>query len=108
MFVFSVFRLLSRRCHKISSIPQLFSYPSQNRTSGFPTSGSSVRHSVAGSQIIHITDVMILTGKYQFRIFARFLPIHFSFVATDCHPLHDVGVIPSMVDSPWEPSLSGG
>ena len=46
MFVFSVFRLLSRRCHKIFSIPQLFSCPSQNRTSGFPTSGSSVRHSV--------------------------------------------------------------
>ena len=46
MFVFSVFRLLSRRCHKIFSIPQLLSCPSQNRTSGFPTSGSSVRHSV--------------------------------------------------------------
>ncbi len=46
MFVFSVFRLLSRRCHKIFSIPQLLSCPSQNRTSGFPTYGSSVRHSV--------------------------------------------------------------
>mgnify|MGYP007044779584 CR=1 FL=1 len=46
MFVFSVIRLLSRRCHKISSIPQLLSCPSQNRTSGFPTSGSSIRHSV--------------------------------------------------------------
>jgi len=43
MFVFSVFRLLSRRCHKIFSIPQLFSCPSQNRTSSFPTSGSSAR-----------------------------------------------------------------
>src|SRR5210317_1025305 len=47
MFVFSVIRLLSRRCHKISSIPQLLSCPSQNRTSGFPTSGSSIRHSVS-------------------------------------------------------------
>ena len=46
MFVFSVFRLLSRRCHKIFSIPQLLSCPSQNRTSSFPTSGSSVCHSV--------------------------------------------------------------
>jgi hypothetical protein len=92
MFVFSVIRLLSRRCHKISSIPQLLSCPSQNRTSGFPTYGSSVRLSVAGSQIIHITDVMILTGMYQFRLFARFSPIHFSFVATDCHPLHDADV----------------
>ena len=46
MFVFSVTRLLSRRCHKIFSIPQLFSCPSQNRTSGFPTSGSSACHSV--------------------------------------------------------------
>ena len=36
MFVFSVGRLLSRRCHSISSIPRLHSCPSQNRTSGFP------------------------------------------------------------------------
>jgi hypothetical protein len=34
--VFSVCRLLSRRCHIISSIYQSYSCPSQNRTSGFP------------------------------------------------------------------------
>jgi len=34
--VFSVCRLLSRRCHNISSIYQSYSCPSQNRTSGFP------------------------------------------------------------------------
>ena len=42
---FLCFRLLSRRCHDISSIPRLFSCPSQNRTSSFPTYGSSMRHS---------------------------------------------------------------
>jgi hypothetical protein len=35
-FVFSVCRLVSRRCHNISSILKLHSSPSQNRTSGFP------------------------------------------------------------------------
>ena len=34
--MFSVGRLLSRRCHNMSSILQLNSCPSQNRTSGFP------------------------------------------------------------------------
>ncbi len=41
-------RLVSRRCHNISAIHQLHPSPSQNRTSGFPTSGSSLKHS-AGS-----------------------------------------------------------
>ena len=45
MFVFSVCRLVSRRCHNISAIHQLCLKPSQNRTSGFPTSGSSFNHS---------------------------------------------------------------
>jgi hypothetical protein len=40
-FVFSVCRLVSRRCHNISAIHQLCLTPSQNRTSSFPTSGSS-------------------------------------------------------------------
>lgn len=46
-FVFSVCRLVSRRCHNISSVPELFPSPAQNRTSGFPTSDSSVNHSVS-------------------------------------------------------------
>jgi hypothetical protein len=44
-FVFSVCRLVSRRCHTISAIHQLRLKPSQNRTSGLPTSGSSFNHS---------------------------------------------------------------
>src|SRR6266436_7179605 len=44
-FVFSVCRLVSRRCHNISAIHQLRLKPSQNRTSGLPTSGSSFNHS---------------------------------------------------------------
>ena len=48
MFVFSVCRLVSRRCHDISAIHQLRPSPSQNRTSRFPTSGSSLKHSAVG------------------------------------------------------------
>ena len=44
-FVFSVCRLVSRRCHNISAIHQLCLTPSQNRTSGFPISGSSFNRS---------------------------------------------------------------
>ena len=44
-FVFSVCRLVSRRCHSISALHRLCLKPSQNRTSGFPTSGSSFKHS---------------------------------------------------------------
>jgi hypothetical protein len=44
-FVFSVYRLVSRRCHMISAIHQLCLKPSQNRTSRFPTSGSSFNRS---------------------------------------------------------------
>ena len=44
-FVFSVCRLVSRRCHSISPIHQLYLSPSQNRTNGFPLSGSSFNHS---------------------------------------------------------------
>src|SRR5215471_7641337 len=44
-FVFSVCRLVSRRCHTISAIHQLRLKPSQNRTNGFPISGSSFNHS---------------------------------------------------------------
>ncbi len=51
MFVFSVIRLVSRRCHNISAIHQLYPSPSQNRTSSFPTSGSSLKHSVAGGTV---------------------------------------------------------
>ena len=40
--------LVSRWCHNISAIHQLYPSPSQNRTSGFPTSGSSLKHSVSG------------------------------------------------------------
>ena len=47
MFVFSVCRLVSRRCHNISAIPQLCPRPSQNRTKGFPPSGSSFNHSTS-------------------------------------------------------------
>jgi hypothetical protein len=39
--VFSVCRLVSRRCHNISAIHQLCLTPSQNRTSRCPPSGSS-------------------------------------------------------------------
>jgi hypothetical protein len=44
-FVFSVCRLVSRRCHNISAIHQLCPRPSQNRTKGFPLSGSSLNPS---------------------------------------------------------------
>jgi hypothetical protein len=44
MFVFSVYRLVSRRCHNISAIHQLCLIPSQNRTNGFPIYGSSFNH----------------------------------------------------------------
>ena len=44
-FVFSVCRLVSRRCHSISPIHQLCLSPSQNRTNGFPISGSSFNRS---------------------------------------------------------------
>src|SRR5215510_13931666 len=44
-FVFSVCRLVSRRCHSISAIHWLYLSPSQNRTNGFPISGSSFNHS---------------------------------------------------------------
>ncbi len=40
--------LVSRWCHNISAIHQLYPSPSQNRTSGFPTSGSSLKHSASG------------------------------------------------------------
>ena len=45
MFVFSVCHLVSRWCHNIFAIHQSYLSPSQNRTSGFPTSGSSFKHS---------------------------------------------------------------
>jgi len=45
MFVFSVCRLVSRRCHSISALHRLCLPPSQNRTNGFPISGSSFKHS---------------------------------------------------------------
>src|SRR5210317_2286516 len=63
MFVFSVIRLLSRRCHNIFSIPQLLSCPSQNRTSSFPTSGSSVCHSVC----LHPTTGVQVSADSQSR-----------------------------------------
>ena len=43
-FVFSVCRLVSRRCHSISALHGLYLSPSQNRTNGFPISGSSFNH----------------------------------------------------------------
>ena len=46
-FVFSVCRLVSRRCHSISAIHQLCLSPSQNRTKGFPLYGSSLNRSAS-------------------------------------------------------------
>src|SRR4029077_14477523 len=46
-FVFSVCRLVSRRCHSISALHQLCLSPSQNRTNGFPISGSSFNRSAS-------------------------------------------------------------
>ena len=40
--------LVSQWCHNISAIHQLYPSPSQNRTSGFPASGSSLKHSASG------------------------------------------------------------
>jgi hypothetical protein len=41
--------LASRWRHTISAVHQLYPSPSQNRTSGFPASGSSLKHSASGS-----------------------------------------------------------
>ena len=46
-FVFSVFRLVSRRCHAISSILGCPARPSQNRACAIHAHGSSHRHSRA-------------------------------------------------------------
>ena len=46
-FVFSVCRLVSRRCHSISALHRLCLKPSQNRTKGFSLSGSSFNHSAS-------------------------------------------------------------
>lgn len=46
-FVFSVCRLVSRRCHTISAIHRLCLKPSQNRTKGFSLSGSSFNRSAS-------------------------------------------------------------
>jgi hypothetical protein len=63
---------------------------------------------VAGPQIVHIRDVVIQTGKYQIRLFARLFTYP---LQVCCHRLITLCMMsvlsPSVVDSPWEPSLSG-
>ena len=81
-FVFSVCRLVYRRCHNISSLAKLFSSPSQNRASGFPTHGSPICHSV-----IHLSASDLCSLLF--------------------HSLHSGNVSSSAVDRSWGPSLSG-
>jgi hypothetical protein len=82
-FVFSVCRLISQRCHNISSISELHSSPSQNRASSFPTHGSSICHSA--SFRLSVSDLCSLL----------------------IHSLHSGSVSSSTDDRSWGPSLSG-
>src|SRR6056297_3320856 len=86
---FLCFRLLSRRCHNISSISKLFPCPSQNRTSGFP---------------IHPAPRLVIQCAPALR------PFHLSvsgLFPSFTHSLHSVDVSPSTGFQPWEPSLGG-
>jgi hypothetical protein len=91
--VFSVCRLLSRRCHHISSIPQLNSCPSQNRTSGFPIHpaprvaiqrAAALRHGFRSMRMRGVGHPTRPRARTRLSVSGRF--------PADCHSLHSVNV----------------